>query len=93
MLENVLNNVIDQEADEVRLYFFVLNESDVLALSEYEAVGYGKLDVVKVGGEEIRKEIVDYYKDLFEKVGSSLRVFSRLRRNWSVMKRLGLSKL
>lgn len=38
-------------------------------------MGYEKLDVVRLGDEEIRKEIIEYYQGLFEKIGSSLKVF------------------
>lgn len=74
-LESVLNDLIDKEADEVSLYFFAMDESDLSALSEYEAVGFGKFEVVKIGGEEIRKEIIEYYQELFKNSGSSLNVF------------------
>lgn len=61
----------------MRLIFniFAKSAEDLTALSEYEAVGYGKLDVVRLGDEEIRKEIIEYYQGLFEKIGSSLKVF------------------
>lgn len=78
MPESVLNNVMDQEPDEASLYIFAKSQEDLNALSEYEAVGYGKLPVVKLGSEEIRKEVIDYYKDLFEKTGSTLKVFYKV---------------
>ena len=74
MLESALNGVMDEEADEVWLYIFAQSNDDLNSLSEYEAVGYGKLEVVRLYGDEIRKEVIEYYQDLFNKLDSTLNV-------------------
>lgn len=60
--------------DEILLYICAQTKEDLDALSEYEAVGFGRLPVVRLGGEEIRKEVIEYYEDLAHKTGVSLRV-------------------
>lgn len=61
LLESTLNGIVDEQPDEAYLYIFAKSAEDLTALSEYEAVGYGKLDIVRLGDEEIRKEIIEYY--------------------------------
>lgn len=79
-LEAALNGALDYAADaaleedtgdggcEILLYFCARTEDDLNALSEYEATGYGRLPVIRLGGEEIRKDVIAYYEDLAEKL-------------------------
>lgn len=75
-LEAVLNDALDNAASEddgeVLLYFYAASEADLNALSEYEAVGYGRLPVVRLCGEEIRRDVIAYYMDLAEQTGVRL---------------------
>ena len=56
ILESVLNNLLDIDAEEIALYFYLLNKSD------------DKHDVILLGSNEIRKEIIDYYSALAKKL-------------------------
>ena len=59
----------DELSGEVLLYFCARSEADLNALSEYEAVGYGRIPVVRLGGEEIRRDVIDYYAGLALQTG------------------------
>ena len=73
-LENTLGNIFSEEPDEVLLYFFARCEADLDALSEYETAGCGHMPVVKLCGEEIRREVIEYYEGLAEKMEVNFRV-------------------
>lgn len=70
-LESVLNGLLDaasqeEERSEILLYFCALNEADLHAqLSDSQCDG---IEVVRLEKNEIRKEVIAYYKDLSKKL-------------------------
>ena len=77
LLEAALNNALEDAADddgEVLLYLCARNEADLNAVSEYEAVGYGKVALVRLGDDEIRKDVIAYYEGLAERMEVRFRV-------------------
>ena len=78
LLEAALNNALEYAASEddgeVLLYLCARSEADLNALSEYEAVGYGKVALVRLGDDEIRKDVIAYYEDLARKMEVGFRV-------------------
>ncbi len=73
-LEGTLSRIFDEEPDEILVYFFALNEADLNALSDYEATGFGRIPLIRLGAEEIRKEVIAHYEGLAKTVGITLRV-------------------
>ena len=76
-LEGVLNNVLDDatekdEACEVLLYFCALKENDLCA--ELSGSCIPGIEIVKLGTEEIRKDVIEYYENLAEKMDVILQV-------------------
>ena len=72
MLESVLNNALDEAAEddggEVLLYLCALTESDLHAELSGSCRGES-VSVVRLGGHEIRREVLAYYVGLAEKMG------------------------
>ena len=71
MLESVLNNALDDAAEddenEVLLYLCARAEADLHAeLSDSCTAG---VEAVRLGGHEIRREVLVYYGELAEKMG------------------------
>ena len=76
MLECMLHNVLDEAAEEddgeVTLYFRTLSEADLHAeLSDSACAG---VEVVRLGKDEIRKDVIAYYEGLSERLGVKFRV-------------------
>lgn len=76
MLESVLNNAFDEVAEdddgEVLLYLCALEEADLHAeLSDSVCEG---VEVVRLGTDEIRKDVIAYYEGLAERLGIGFRV-------------------
>ena len=76
MLESVLNNALDGAAEddenEVLLYLCARAEADLHAeLSDSCTAG---VEIVRLGGHEIRREVIAYYAGLAEKMGVRLTV-------------------
>lgn len=92
-LEGVLSRFCDDEPDEILLHFFALSEADLNALSDYEAVGYGRIPLVRLGDEEIRKEVIAYYEGLAEKLGIALRADYSVDADFVSEEELGYEKI
>ena len=76
LLESVLNGVFDSAAEEdsseVLLYFCAMTEADLNAeLSDSYVSG---VEVVRLGNDEIRKDVIAYYAALAEKMGIGFQV-------------------
>ncbi len=80
-LESALNNALEasvadedtvDKAGQVLLYLCTRNEADVSAeLSDCAVPG---VEVVRLGEDEVRKDVIAYYADLAEKMGVDFRV-------------------
>ena len=84
LLETVLNNIIEEvsagdgideateDVDEVLLYFCTQKEADLnTELSDSACPG---VEVVRLGEDEVRKEVIAYYTELAAQLGVRLRV-------------------
>ena len=76
MLESVLNNALDGAAEddenEVLLYLCARAEADLHAeLSDSAVAG---VEIVRLGGHEIRREVIAYYAGLAKEMGVRLTV-------------------
>lgn len=76
LLESVLNGVFDEAAEEydgeVFLYFCTNTQADLYAeLSDSAVAG---VKVVRLGKNEIRKDVIAYYAGLAERLGVRFRV-------------------
>ena len=86
LLESVLNSVLDEASEsdsagestaeeytgEVLLYFCAQTEADLCAeLSDSACAG---VEVVRLGSNEVRKDVIAYYDGLAEQLGVKLRV-------------------
>ena len=76
MLECALNNALDEAAEEedgeVLLYFCTQTDADLHAeLSDSSIEG---VEVVRLGKDEIRKDVIAYYEGLSERLGVKFRV-------------------
>ena len=79
ILEAALNKASDafcqDDADgDCLLYFCALSQAELDLPSQYETVGFGHLPVVLIGKDEIRKEVIAYYKNFFSQLGVNLLV-------------------
>ena len=74
LFEGTFSRILDEEPDEILVYFFALNDTDLNALSEYEATGFGKIPLIRLGRDEIRREVISYYEDLAKDMGIALSV-------------------
>ncbi len=79
-LEGVLNEALEKASDaeekglagQVRLYLCARTQTDLRAeLSDCAVPG---VEVVRLGEDEVRKEVIAYYADLAEKMGVDFRV-------------------
>lgn len=73
-LNNAFDNAVGEDDGEVLLYLCTRTETDLNAVSECEAVGYGKVALVRMGDDEIRKDVIAYYEGLAERMGVRFRV-------------------
>ncbi|MBR1404375.1 MAG: hypothetical protein IJ558_09360 [Treponema sp.] len=86
LLEGALNSVLDEAEEkdsadentaeeymgEVLLYFCAQSEADLCAeLSDSACAG---VEVVRLGSDEVRKDVIAYYAGLAEQLGVKLRV-------------------
>ena len=74
LLEGALSQILDEEPEEILICFFALAEADLNALSDYEATGTGRIPLVRLGKDEIRREVISYYEDLAKDMGIALSV-------------------
>ena len=76
ILESALNGAFDDAAEEddgeVLLYFCALTESDLHAELSDSAVS--SVGVVRLGKDEIRKDVIAYYAGLAERMGIDFQV-------------------
>ena len=76
-LESLLNETLEKASDaeddgQVLLYLCAKSEADLCA--ELLDCAVSGVEVVRLGKEQIRKEVIDYYVDLAEKIGVGFRV-------------------
>ena len=75
-LEGVLNGVFDSAAEdddgEVLLYFCAETEADLQ--TELSDCAVSGVEVVRLGKDEIRKDVIAYYAELAERIGVRFRV-------------------
>ena len=75
MLESILNGAFDDATEDdgaVTLYLCAEREADLHA--ELSDCAVGGVEVVRLGKDEIRKDVIAYYTELAERLGVRFRV-------------------
>ena len=72
MLECALNGAFDSEADEIFLYFCARTEADLD--SELADSYTSEVQAVRLGNDEVRKDVIEYYQGLCNRCDIDMQV-------------------
>jgi len=76
LLEKILGEAFDKacENDDSRVLLYLCAQTEADLNANLSGSGLSNVKVVRLGKDEIRKEVIAYYEDLAEKMGVGFRV-------------------